>query len=59
MKYVEIRKKAKSLGVKTSKIKKADLIRKIQKAEGNVDCFGSADDFCDQQSCCWRDDCLR
>ena len=58
MKMNEIRKKAKALGIKTKAIKKADLIRQIQKKEGNFDCFGAAKGYCDQLNCCFREDCL-
>ena len=55
----ELKEKAKNLGIK-SKIgmKKADFIRSIQTAEGNFSCFATARDYCDQTSCCWREDCL-
>jgi hypothetical protein len=39
-------------------LSKAELIRRIQKAEGNFDCFGTAKDSCDQSQCCFREDCL-
>jgi hypothetical protein len=58
MKMDEIRVKAKALGIKTKGMKKIDLIRQIQKTEGNFDCFGSAKDYCDQRNCCFREDCL-
>lgn len=58
MKMGEIKEKAKALGIKTKAIKKADLIRQIQRAEGNFDCFGSGKDDCDQWNCCFREDCL-
>ena len=35
----EIKKKANGMGVKTNNLKKADLIRAIQKAEKNFDCY--------------------
>ena len=54
-----IRSIAKQHGINNGKLAKADLIRSIQKAEGNFDCFGSATSgYCDQQSCSWRADCL-
>ena len=54
-----IRSIAKGLGLSTTKKTKADLIRSIQLAEGNFDCFGSANDgICDQLDCSWRVDCL-
>ncbi|HEY7746805.1 MAG TPA: hypothetical protein VIA07_10735 [Desulfuromonadales bacterium] len=35
------------------------MIRAIQRAEGNQDCFGAAWRFdCQQVDCCWRADCL-
>ncbi|MDJ0655895.1 MAG: hypothetical protein QNJ40_17145 [Xanthomonadales bacterium] len=55
----EIRKIAKGLGVKSGRLKKAELIRAIQRAEGNFDCFGTAHlGVCDQDSCVWRKDCF-
>lgn len=59
MKTKDIAKKAKSLGIKAGKMGKTDLIRNIQKAEGNFDCFGTATDYCDQANCAWKDDCLK
>ncbi|MFZ5764098.1 MAG: Rho termination factor N-terminal domain-containing protein [Thermodesulfobacteriota bacterium] len=55
----EIRKKARELGIKTANLKKADLIRAIQHAEGFTSCFGRDASACDQASCCWRRECLR
>jgi len=38
---------------------KAEMIRKIQLAEGNFDCYARAGDGdCDQSECLWRRDCL-
>lgn len=38
---------------------KAALIRRIQLAEGNFDCYGKAGGgACDQGECLWRKDCL-
>ena len=51
---------AKQHGVKVSKLKKAELIKKIQLAEGHFDCFGSpAEGYCDQEECLWRSDCIK
>lgn len=59
MKIQEVRAKAKVLGLKnTFGLSKAELIRRIQKAEGNFDCFGRVKDYCDQFQCCFREDCL-
>ena len=60
MKIQEIRAKAKVLQLKnTFGLSKAELIRRIQKAEGNFDCFGTAKSYCDQFECCFREDCFR
>jgi len=53
-----IRSIAKEHGIKSGRQTKADLIRTIQRQEGNFDCFGTAFDYCDQLACSWRDDCL-
>lgn len=60
MRLMEIEKKARSLGIKdTWKYSKKELIKTIQRQEGNFDCFGTATTSCDQWACCWRSDCLR
>lgn len=60
MRLSEIEKKARSLGIKdTWKYSKKELIKKIQKAEGNFDCFGTAINFCNQNACLWISECLR
>jgi hypothetical protein len=59
MNLQEIKKIAKEKGIKAGNIKKPDLIRTIQTAEGNIDCYGSATSgFCDQTNCLRREDCL-
>ena len=58
MNMEEIRRRARDVGVKPRRLRKADLIRAIQRAEGNFDCFGSASTWCDRLDCCWRKDCL-
>jgi hypothetical protein len=60
MKMPEIRRRAKEMGVPQMQYrKKGELIRAIQRAEGNFDCYGSAERFgCPQGECCWRSDCL-
>lgn len=60
MKMDDIKKKAKEVGIKViaAKPKKLDLIREIQAKEGNFPCFGSADLYCDQETCIFREDCL-
>lgn len=60
MRLSAIEKKAKGVGIKdTWKYSKKDLIKTIQRNEGNFDCFSTAKGSCAQISCCWREDCLR
>jgi hypothetical protein len=60
MKIQDVRARAKALGLKkTFGLSKTELIRRVQKAEGNFDCFGSAKEYCDQFRCCFREDCFR
>ncbi len=59
MKMQEIRNIAKERGLKVGKMSKTDLIRSIQRAEGNADCFGTEHvNICGQINCLWREDCL-
>jgi mannitol/fructose-specific phosphotransferase system IIA component (Ntr-type) len=58
MKMLDIKAKAKDLGIRVGKMKKEDLIRAIQEREGNFPCFGSAMEHCSQEDCCWREDCM-
>ena len=58
MEMEEVKRKAKALGIKKAQMEKADLIREIQKGEGNFDCFGTATEYCDQWDCCYREECL-
>ncbi|HDK43748.1 MAG TPA: SAP domain-containing protein [Desulfobacteraceae bacterium] len=50
--------KAKNVGLKPGKMKKADLIRAIQIQEGNNPCFSPNRESCDQTGCCWHSDCV-
>ncbi len=54
----EIKKIAAERGVRPGKLKKVDLVRAIQQAEGNPACFmtGFVND-CGQPTCLWRPDC--
>lgn len=54
----EIKKKAKTMGISNQKMSKEEMIHAIQSAEGNYPCFGTADKYCDQDECLWRDECL-
>lgn len=56
----QVKEIAKTKGVKAGSMKKENIIRAIQLAEGNFDCFGSAaSGDCDQAACLWRADCLK
>ncbi len=56
----QVKEIAKEKGVKVGNMKKENIIRTIQRAEGNIDCFGNATaGVCDQINCMWRDDCLK
>lgn len=58
MKIKEIREIAAQKGVKAGAMKKTELIRAIQKAEGNNDCFASERaPECMEDACLWKADC--
>lgn len=49
---------AKERGVKPGKLKKTELVRAIQDAEGNPSCFSTEfSGICGQEECLWREDC--
>ncbi|AFS53246.1 MULTISPECIES: hypothetical protein [Leptospirillum] len=59
MNMQEIRAIARQRHMPPGRLKKADLIRALQRLEGNFDCFGSArEGICSQFECLWRKDCL-
>lgn len=59
MQMQDIRTIAKNYGIKTSRQNKVELVRSIQAAEGNFNCFATASSGeCDQTGCIWRDDCF-
>jgi hypothetical protein len=54
----EIKIIARERGIKTGSLKKSDLIKAIQRQEGNSDCFGDvASVACEQTGCLWFGDC--
>lgn len=58
MKIDELKEIAKQHNIKVGKMKKADLVRAIQDAEHNEQCFGTGKaDSCGQDACLWREDC--
>ena len=58
MKMHEVRAIAKSLGINSFGKNKVELIKEIQRKQGNFDCYGSAANYCDQLSCLFRSPCL-
>lgn len=58
MKMKDVRSMAKALGINSFGKTKADLIKEIQRKEGNFDCYGTAEGYCDQDECVFRDSCL-
>lgn len=60
MKLEEVRSVAQLHGIKPGHLPKSELIRSIQRAEGNFACFATAaHGECDQIHCLWREDCFR
>lgn len=58
MKLDDVKKIAKDRGLQSKNMKKVELIRAIQRTEGNSDCYNTnSSDSCGQYSCIWRDDC--
>ena len=58
MKVDEIREIARKRGLKPGKMKKAELVRAMQDAEGNITCYDTGNAAaCGQEQCLWRDDC--
>ena len=58
MKLEDVKKIAKDRGIQIKNMKKAELIRAIQRDEENNDCYNTdSSDSCGQFSCIWRDDC--
>lgn len=54
----EIKNMAVSLDVPVGRKNKKDLVRAIQRAEGNPECFVTGQSgACGQDSCLWRSDC--
>lgn len=58
MKLEQIKTIAQQHSIKAGKMKKSELVRAIQSAEGNEPCFeaGKAES-CGQSGCCWRAIC--
>ena len=58
VKLAEVKEMAARLGLKIDKMKKAEVVRAIQAAEGNSPCYDSGKLIeCGQAHCLWRADC--
>ncbi|MGB2998167.1 MAG: SAP domain-containing protein [Phycisphaerae bacterium] len=54
----DVRARAKTMGITTARKGKEDLIREIQRGEGNRDCYNRGESqTCGQVACTWRDGC--
>jgi hypothetical protein len=59
MNFNEIRKIAKAMNINIYHMKKSDMIRTIQRAENNLECYGTERvGHCHENTCLWKDDCL-
>ncbi len=59
MNFNEIRRKAMDMDINTHRMKKSDLIQAIQRTENNMECFATERvDYCHEEICLWRNDCL-
>ena len=58
MKINAIKEIARQHNLKPGRANKVELIRSIQRAEGNLPCFASKKaNECGQLNCLWREDC--
>lgn len=56
MKLDEVKKIAKQKSVKTTNLKKGEIIRAIQRSEGHSPCF-DMQKSCSQNGCLWKTAC--
>jgi hypothetical protein len=62
MDLATVKSKAEGLGINTSalkSVKKADLVKMIQTAEGHTACYGSTAEGCPHVLCCFMTDCYK
>jgi len=55
----QIKERAKMLGITPGKMKKVELIHRIQMAENCTPCYGRSNGECPWLECCWRSDCFK
>ena len=59
MTFKEIRIMAKGMGINSYRMKKTDLVRAIQRAENNMQCYGTGRvEYCNEDAYLWRNDCF-
>ena len=59
MRFQDIQKMAKGMGINTFRMKKTNIIRAIQGKENNIECYGTERaNHCEEEACLWRSDCL-
>ena len=59
MKFQDVKKMAKGMSINTYRMKKADIVRSIQRAENNIECYGTERvNSCREEMCLWKSDCL-
>ena len=59
MNVQELRTLAKQHQIDAAGLSRKEIIHKLQRQEGNFDCFATASDGeCDQPDCMWREDCF-
>jgi len=58
MNLKEIRKMATELEINCGRKNKAQIVQAIQIKENNFPCYKTASEYCDQQECLWREDCI-
>jgi hypothetical protein len=58
LKVQEIKEIARQKNLDVKNMKKTDIVRAIQQAEGNSDCYHTGHvEICGQSNCLWREDC--
>lgn len=55
----DIKEMAKDKGITPGRLRKAELIREIQKTENNTPCFGTCHGDCCETECLWHTDCIK
>jgi hypothetical protein len=58
MKKADLLKLAGQYFISDAGLSTANLIRKIQIAEGHIDCYATGKTQCEQMACRWRGSCL-